>query len=54
MASSIPNAAQRRLVVFSSITAGAAIVATVAGALALTGWLLGVESLKAIVPGTSP
>jgi HD domain len=48
---SIPGSAQRRLLVFSTITAAAWAIAVAAGALALLGWALGVESLKAIVPG---
>ena len=51
MTSSIPSPAQRRLSLFSSITAGASLVAVAAGALALLGWLLGADALKAIVPG---
>jgi hypothetical protein len=42
----------RRLLVFSALTASTAALAMIAGGLALLGWLAGLESLKSILPGT--
>jgi hypothetical protein len=45
------DAARRRIRHFSTITAAGWLLASVIGALALLGWLLDLEWLKAIVPG---
>jgi HD domain len=45
------DSAGRRVRVFRMIAAGAWMLAMVVGATALLGWVLGLESLKAVVPG---